>query len=214
MPDARRFQPIEQLLESRNDLWRGRHRPAGEALTSGRAELDHWLPTGGWPCGRLVELLPERLGIGEFSLLLPMLAEQTRRGLPVLLIAPPWVPCPQHLERVGVALEWLVVVRSTDQALWATEQGLKSGLCGAILLWHPRSRVRSQAIRRLQLAAECGPAPVFVCYRPGQQPPPSLASLRLGIRPGPELTLLRGNDQSKILDLGRSNVIPLHTGSH
>jgi protein ImuA len=211
MPDALDSQPIEELLESRSDLWRGRHRPAGDVLASGRAELDRWLPAGGWPCGRLVELLPERFGIGEFGLLLPMLAKQTRRGLPVLLVSPPWVPCPQHLERVGVALEQLVVIRSADQALWATEQGLKSGLCGAILLWHSPSRVRPQAIRRLQLAAECGPAPVFVCYRPGQQPPPSLASLRLGIRPGPELTLLRGNDRSKVLHLGRSNVVPLST---
>lgn len=209
MPDARVFRPIEQLLETRSDLWRGRHRPAGNVLASGRAELDRWLPAGGWPCGRLVEFLPEHFGIGEFSLLLPMLAEQTSRGLPVLLVSPPLVPCPQSLDRYGVALERLVVIRNADQALWATEQALKSGLCGAVLLWHPRGRVHPRAIRRLQLAAESGQAPLVVCYRPGQQPPPSLASLRLGIRPGPELTLLRGDGDSRRLNLGRSNVIPI-----
>ena len=209
MPDARFFRPIEQLLESRSDLWRGRHRPVGDTLASGRAELDHWLPAGGWPCGRLIELLPEHFGIGEFSLLLPMLAEQTRQGLPVLLVSPPLVPCPQHLDRCGVALERVVIVRNPDQALWATEQALKSGLCGAVLLWHPCDRVRPQAMRRLQLAAESGRAPLFVYYRPGQQPPPSLAGLRLAIQPGPELTLLRGNGDSRRLHLGRSNVIPI-----
>jgi len=202
-------QPLEQLLDSRPDLWRGRLRPAGTALGSGRAELDSWLPAGGWACGRLTEFLPVRFGIGELDILLPMLAEQTRQGLPVIFAAPPLVPCPQRLSQAGIALERLIVARKPEQALWVAEQGLKSGLCGAIVVWHPQGRVQPRAIRRLQLAAENGPAPVFVCYRPGQQPPPSLAALRLGIHPGPELVLLRGNGESGRLHLGRGNIVPI-----
>ena len=201
--------PVDELLRSRPDLWRGQQRPARQVIDTGQASLDAWLPDGGWPRGRLTELLPEPAGSGEFDLLLPMLAEQTRQGHPVILAAPPLIPCPQHLQHAGLALERLVIVRSPEQASWAAEQSLKSGLCGAVILWPPRGRIEARAIRRLQLAAESGSAPLFVCYRPGQKPPPSLATLRLAIRPGPELVLLRGSSQRRQLHLGRGNVVTM-----
>lgn len=209
MPESPTSNSIDQLLQSRPDLWRGQQRPARRVVATGRATLDDWLPDGGWPHGRLIELLPDPLGSGELDLLLPMLAEQTRQGRPIILAAPPLIPCPQHLEQAGLALERLVIVRLPDQAAWAAEQSLKSGLCGAVVLWPPRGRIETRAIRRLQLAAESGSAPLFVCYRPGQEPPPSLAKLRLGIRPGPELTLLRGRSQKPRLHLGRGNVVTM-----
>lgn len=202
-------QPLQNLLQQRTDLWRGRRRPAGQSVPSGRAELDAWLPDGGWPRASLIELLPRHLGDSELELLLPLLAEQTRQGWPVLLIAPPLIPCPQRLHRAGIALERLVIARDQDQGLWAAEQALKSGVCGSVLTWHPQGRVDARAIRRLQLAARSSAAPSFVCYRPGQTPPPSLAALRLGLEPGPQLTLLRGNGPERRLHLGRSNVVPM-----
>jgi protein ImuA len=201
--------PIDQLLRSRSDLWRGRRRPAERVLASGQAILDAWLPGGGWPLGRLIELMPDQFGCGELEMLLPMFAEQTRQQRPVLFAAPPLVPCPQRLQQAGLALEQLVIARQAEQALWVAEQALKSGLCGAVVVWHPPGRVAPRAIRRLQLAVENGDAPVFVCYQPGQQPPPSLAALRLAIQPGPCLRLLRGHQQADSLHLGRSNVVPL-----
>ncbi len=213
MADAQPLPPLDQLLRQRSDLWRGRKRPRGAVLSSGQARLDEWLPGGGWPCGRLTELLPSALGIGELSLLLPSLAAQTRQGRPLLLIAPPLIPCPQHLDRAGVDLQRLVIVRQAAQALWAAEQGLKSGLCGAVLVWHPRGRVQEKSIRRLQLAAEQGSAPLFVYYLPGQRPPVALASLRLAIQPGPELELLRGDAGGRRIHLGRGNVIRLDTST-
>lgn len=206
MPETRLLQ---NLLDQRNDLWRGRRRPSAQAAPSGRAELDAWLPDGGWPHGSLIELLPEHVGSGELDLLVPLLAEQTRHGWPVLLVAPPLIPCPQRLHRAGIALDRLVIVRDSSQALWAAEQALKSGVCGSIVTWHPRGRVDARPIRRLQLAAREGSAPAFVCYCPGQVPPPSLAALRLGIRPGPILSLLRGSGPERTLHLGRGNVIAL-----
>jgi hypothetical protein len=206
MPDE---QPLQRLLDQRSDLWRGRRRPPSRASASGNAELDAWLPDGGWPRGRLIELLPACLGSGELDLLMPLLADQTRHGQTVLLIAPPLVPCPQRLHRAGIALDRLVVVRAPDQALWAAEQSLKSGVCGSMLIWHPRGRVDARSIRRLQLAARDSDAPAFVCYRPNQQPPPSLSALRLGLAPGPQLTLLRGDGPTRTLHLGRANVIEL-----
>ena len=202
-------QTLQHLLDQRSDLWRGQRRPRGAVAASGRAELDAWLPDGGWPRGRLVELLPKCLGCGELELLLPLLAEQTRQRQPVLLIAPPLVPCPQRLHRVGIALDRLVVVRGQEDALWAAEQALKSGVCGSIVTWHPRGRVESRPIRRLQLAARASDAPAFVCYHAGQRPPPSLSALRLGLAPGPKLSLLRGDGPTRTLHLGRANVIEL-----
>ncbi|MEE4637697.1 MAG: translesion DNA synthesis-associated protein ImuA [Wenzhouxiangella sp.] len=206
MSDA---QPLQRLLDQRSDLWRGRRRPRSRTAASGSAELDAWLPDGGWPRGHLIELLPTCLGSGELDLLVPLLAEQTRQGQPILLIAPPLVPCPQRLHRAGIALDRLIVVRTPDQALWAAEQSLKSGVCGSVLVWHPRGRVDARSIRRLQLAARDSDAPAFVCYRPNQQPPPSLSALRLGLAPGPQLTLLRGDGPPRTLHLGRANVIEL-----
>ena len=206
MPDS---QALQQLLNQRGDLWRGRHRSAAAVASSGRAELNHWLPDGGWPHATLTELLPDTFGSGELDILLPLLAEQTRQGQPVLLVAPPLVPCPQRLHRAGLALDRLMVIRAQKDALWAAEQALKSGVCGSIVTWYPRGRVDARSIRRLQLAARAGDAPAFLCYRPGQQPPPSLSALRLGLAPGPRLTLLRGGSSERTLHMGRPNVIAL-----
>ena len=192
--------PLGELLATRRDLWRGRESAGGAAtLSSGHRDLDRLLPGGGWPCGRIVELVPERFGVGELHLLLPFLAERTRREHPVVLIAPPLIPCPQNLQAAGLDLAQLVVVRDRNQALWAAEQCLKSGLCGAVSIWPPQ-RVPARTLRRLQLAAEQGPAPVFVHYRPDQPPPPSLATLRLAIRPGSELEILRATGRGRTGD--------------
>lgn len=208
MPSPQSPSSLKELLSQRPDLWQGRRRPQARALSSGRADLDRWLPDQGWPTGRLIELMPACFGLGELGLLLPVMARQTQDARPVILIAPPWIPCPQRLARAGVALDQLIVVRDTRHAFWAAEQGLKSGLCGLVMLWPPRGRVPERSVRRLQLAAEKGQAPAFVCYRPDQSAPPSLAALRLAIHPGPTLELLRGNAQhNERFHLGRSNVV-------
>ena len=164
---------------------------------------------GGWPRGRLIELLPEQPGCGELDLLLPALAEQTRQRRPVMFIAPPLVPCPQALLRAGLDLAHLLVVRDRRHRLWCAEQSLKSGLCGALVVWPDPRDVDERSIRRLLLAAENGDAPLFVCYPPGSQPPPSLARLRLALRPGGEIEILRGGREGAVSRLGMNNVVPL-----
>jgi hypothetical protein len=202
---------LERLLSERGDVWRGRRRRPAPALTTGRATLDARLPDGGWPRGRLIELLPERFGVGEMELLLPCLTELTRREKPVLLVAPPLVPCPQALSRAGLDLARLVIVRGQAQVFWAAEQALKSGLCGAVVAWPTTGDVDDKPVRRLQLAAESGEAPVFLCYAPGSNPPPSLAALRLAIRGGGEIEILRsrGGEATGPVKLGLDNVVAL-----
>ena len=194
---------IEQLLNHRSDLWRGRARRSLPVAATGLGWLDRGLPGGGWPLGRLTELQPRLPGCGELGLLLPFFARCTQQGQPVVLAGPTLVPGPQALAGAGVVLEHLIVVRAVDEALWAAEQCLKSGLCGSVAVWPPSGRVGEKAVRRLQLAAGDGPGPAFVIYRPDQTPPPSVSTLRLGLAPGPEIEVLRspaGLVESKRLD--------------
>lgn len=182
---------LEQLLDRRGDLWRGRARRSLPATPTGFDWLDRGLPGGGWPLGRLTELLPRVNGCGELGLLLPLLARCTRQGRPVVLAGPGLVPGPQALNRAGVVLEHLVVVREGREVLWAAEQCLKSGLCGSLAVWLPPGRIAGRAVRRLQLAAEQGPGAAFVVYRPGQSPPASVSALRLALSPGSRVEVLR-----------------------
>lgn len=183
---------LEQLLRQRSDLWRGRGRPAPAACPSGLDWLDAGLPGGGWPQSGLVELLVQRPGCGELGLLLPLLARCTRAGQPVVLAGPPLIPGAQALLQAGVQLERLLVLQHAEELLWAAEQCAASGLCAALAVWLPPGRVNERAIRRLRLAAESSPGPLFTLYGPGQRPPSSLATLRLRLRPGMQVEVMRG----------------------
>ncbi|QOC23843.1 translesion DNA synthesis-associated protein ImuA [Wenzhouxiangella sp. AB-CW3] len=183
--------PLDTLLAGRRDLWRGRRPSRLPALSTGHRVLDEQLPDGGWPCARLIELMIDRPGGGEMSLLLPMLAELTCREQPVILVTPPLVPCPQALLTAGLNLSALTIIRHRAHALWAAEQCLKSGLCGAVVLW-PQKPLQPRQLRRLQLAAENGTAPAFIVHgHDGAPQPASMTALRLAIRPGPSVELLR-----------------------
>lgn len=154
--------PMSPLLV-RDDVWRGRTRLRGaRGEPTGHAALDALLPDGGWPRGALSEILHARDGVGELQLVLPTLAALTRRGERVVMIAPPYAPCAVALAQRGVVLDQLVVLQPSSQqeALWATEQCLRSGAVGAVLAWP--GRVDTTKLRRLALAAEAGGALGFI----------------------------------------------------
>ena len=86
-----------------------------------------------------------------------------------------------HLE---VARLLWVCPQTPADALWATDQLLKSGTCAAVLCWLPQ--VHANALRRLHAAAQ-GSNVLFVALRPWlavQQPSP--APLRLQLQPHPQ----------------------------
>jgi protein ImuA len=62
--------------------------------------------------------------------------------------------------------------------LWALEQALKSGHVGAVLTWLPQ-RLKADALRRLQLAAQAHDGPVFLFREVEARTKPSAAPLRL-----------------------------------
>lgn len=183
---------VLDALLARPDLWRaGEHRLREKtgglpALPSGHAALDAELPGGGWPLGALVELLTDHQGIGELRLLLPALTRLTREGRKLVFTAPPYLPYAPALAGAGLDLTELVLLRPSGprECLWALEQTLRSGACGAVLGW-PKA-IDDRSLRRLQLAAEQGRA-LGLLFRPAEAARrPSPAALRLRLEPAPQ----------------------------
>lgn len=171
---------IETLLQ-RPDLWRGRHSPLlPEGLSTGYPALDARLPGHGWPTGAITELLCDREGIGELHLLLPALAALSHRQGWIAWVGSPHLPYAPALAAHGFDLARLLVVHPSQPGdrLWAMEQILRSGSCGALVGWPPAA-LGERPLRRLQLAAEEGKAFAFL-FRPGTAARvPSPAALRL-----------------------------------
>ena len=196
---------LQQLLDDRQDLWRGRAvSPAtAQGVPTGFAALDALLPWRGWPPGALSEILEGRPG-GAFGLVQPILARLSAEARWLLLIAPPFLPYAPALAASGLDLSRLAVVEAGDRIAWATEQGLRSGACSAVLAWG--GRWESSALRRLQLAAQTGGAVALLFRGEVAAREHSPAALRLQVRPSPdggEVTVLkqRGGRAGAVLQL-------------
>ncbi|MFO1407282.1 MAG: translesion DNA synthesis-associated protein ImuA [Steroidobacteraceae bacterium] len=168
-------------------LWRAREQPGAApgpaTLPTGYAALDRALPGGGWPRQGLVEILADRCGVGELSLLVPALAALCDGGGAgwLALVAPPYQPYAPALAARGIPLAHVLVVRAAS-AEWAMEQALRSGACGAVVGW---SASRDRAVlRRLQLAAETSSSLAVLFRASASAADPSPAVLRLVLEPG------------------------------
>lgn len=201
---------LQALLGGHPGLWLGDGKgtgPGDGVLSTGHAALDALLPGGGWPLGAVTEILFSREGIGELRILLSAAAELSREGRRIAWIGPPHLPYAPALAASGMRLSRILVVRSGTERdrLWAAEQCLRSGACGAVLAWPGTCDDRS--LRRLQLAAEKGGCLGFL-FRPeraaGRSSP---AALRLRLAPSPGgviVELLKGRGGA-----GRSAEVPL-----
>jgi protein ImuA len=166
-------------------LWRASQlaQASTRCVDTGHAALSAQLPGGGWPTGTLIDLLLQQPGIGEVRLLRPALRGVARRK--VVLLQPPHAPQALALAAMGLApadLVWLRSPRSSD-ALWAAEQVLRSGSCGALLFW--QQHVRADSLRRLHLAAQHGESLFFMLRPLAAAQEASPAPLRLSLRPAP-----------------------------
>ena len=210
-PALRAVPSVDSMLLDRR-LWRGQVAPSLPASRhpTGHAALDDALPAGGWPAAALVEVLFSADGLGELALLLPTLAALTAQDKPVLVIAPPYRAYAPAWQRAGVQLSRLHLVEANGKdALWAMEQALRAGCCGAVLGWPLRAEdaqgragvaggrmpgATDNSLRRLQVAAETGQTLGFA-FRPiGARDNPSPAPLRLALRGtahGPELRMIK-----------------------
>lgn len=178
---------VAELLQRQPGVWLGSgaypefSQPKTE--TSGWPELDRALPGGGWPVGAVTELYCPVEGIGEFSLLLPLLVRLTGAGKRVVLVSPPHLPYSQALGERGVKLDKLVLLspQSARDTLWAAEQTLRCSAVGLVVAWPQRAGDRE--LRRLQLAAETAGSTAII-YRPAREARTfSPAALRMLVKP-------------------------------
>ena len=205
---------VEELLQQHPArLWRARE-PGGRAasappgIPTGHAALDCCLPGQGWPQQGLVEILADECGSGELELLMPALARLcggatvtsrtaatiagVHAGGWIAWVSPPHVPYAPALAAWGLDLQRMLVVHGGNATEWAMEQALRSEACSAVLAWaNPRG---TQALRRLQLAAEQSRC-LAVLFRPlaaARNPSPAVLRLTVkgGIR-GPEVCVLK-----------------------
>ena len=149
---------------------------AGATVASGHGALDAELPGGGWPLGAISEILQPPGVCQEWRLLLPAL---TRTCGPVVLVGPPQVPFGPGLAAQGLDARRLLWVGAVAPAarLWATEQALRCAEVVAVLAWLPQ--VRTEQLRRLQLAAQTHSKLLFVLRPAAVQSESSPAVLRL-----------------------------------
>ncbi|MFZ6657803.1 translesion DNA synthesis-associated protein ImuA [Undibacterium sp. TJN19] len=192
-------------------LWRASQlaRGNGGYLDTGYSELKAELPGGGWPLGQLTEILLAQTGTAELRLLKPALCQLDNR--PVILLAPPFIPQALALADAGLQTTQLIWIRCNKyvDALWAAEQVLRNGSCGALLFW--QSQIRSEALRRLHLAAQSSDTLFFLMRTLRAAQAPSPAPLRLSLRPsqnGLELEIIkrRGSQRDRPISI----YLPLH----
>lgn len=173
------MQPLEAILQH-PAIWRANDcaRVAIPSIPTGFPGLDAALPGGGWPAAALTEIYADGPGSGELQVLMPAAARLTRAGRWIVLIAPPYIPYAPALAAQGLALQRLILVRtsSAEESFWACEQALRFQGCGAALAWIDRAPER--ALKRLQLAAEAGTAAALL-FRSHRVIPASPAALRL-----------------------------------
>jgi cell division inhibitor SulA len=153
-----------------------------QGIATTHAELDSALPEHGWPLGALTELLVKHTGTGELSLLAPALRAICEQGRSIALLAPPYLPQACAWQQAGIPLERLLIVEAEGRdLLWSAEQVLRSGECGAVVLWgHAVGKaLNHRALQRLHLAASTGKALCFLYRSLNAQAEASPAPLRL-----------------------------------
>jgi protein ImuA len=150
-------------------------------IDTGHPTLSAQLPGGGWPTGTLIDLLLQQQGIGELRLLRPALVSAAKRR--IVLLQPPHPPQALALAALGLSPSQLIWIRSSRSAdaLWAAEQVLRSGSCGALLLW--QNHARGETLRRLHLAAQSAETLFFMLRPLAAAQDASPAPLRLSLRP-------------------------------
>ena len=166
------------------DVWRASEMAVSRATTcsTGHALLDAELPNNGWPRSSLIELLLQQAGIGEMQLLKPALVRLSKNQR-IALVQPPYIPHAIACKTWGIDTSQLLWMRakSTGDAMWTTEQILKNGGCGAVILW--QSNVRAESLRRLNLAAQTTDTWFWLMRPMACGADASPAPLRLALRP-------------------------------
>lgn len=168
---------LGRLIDTTPYLWRG-NQPLSQKLEvfpSGYQTLDRALPSGGWPLGNIVELLPIAAGIGELRLLLPIIRTITRNQGYVVIINTPYELYTPALVNAGVELDYVLRItpKNRKDAFWVAEKALVTAACRMVLLWpdgfadaagQSKRYIDHRLTRRLQVAARSGNS-ILMLYR-------------------------------------------------
>ena len=128
-------------------------------IGTGHTALDAYLPWRGWPTGAMTEIMTDAVGCGELSLLSPAMARLTQEKRPILCIGVPYKLFSPSLRQAGIDGSRISQINPSPtfkqfaDNLWSTEQALKTGLPGMVVLWSPpRSNTTIESLRRLHMA--------------------------------------------------------------
>lgn len=191
---------------------------AETVVSSGFAALDEVLG-GGWPASRLIEVLCDRVGIGELSLLLPTLPRDHAGEHDTQNVAL-WIREPSTSTRsasvayapaldfhgVDTARLYFADTASTIDTLWVLEQALLSRALGHVSAWI-RENPRDLSLRRIATAARRARSLCFLMRPTSAARIATPAELRIKIAPAAhgelEVSLLkrRGLLQEKKIKL-------------
>jgi cell division inhibitor SulA len=151
----------------KNEPFRGVDLIYGSTLTTNKniysstfEDLDRILPDGGWPRVGITEILIPTIGANVLRLLLPALAEISKKRW-VVLVSPPYTPFSLAWEQAGADVSKILVIdlpesdsRNRTNTLWAYEQALRFDGCGAALFWG--DEMSTLELRKLYRATEIG----------------------------------------------------------
>ncbi|TAG48291.1 MAG: translesion DNA synthesis-associated protein ImuA [Betaproteobacteria bacterium] len=133
---------------------------SGAGIATSFAVLDAFLPWRGWPVGAMSEIMTDRVGCGEMSLVLPAMARLSQEKRQILCVGAPHELFASALIDAGIDPARVTQINAAEAShsnkkqkenLWCTEQILKTGLPGMVLLWS-RNTCTPEVLRRLQLA--------------------------------------------------------------
>ena len=175
---------LPDTLPEFQGVWRASQMAVSRTATcsTGFDIIDDELPGRGWPRSALIELLLQQSGIGEMQLLKPVLS-QLSATQKIVLVQPPYLPQAMACRSWGIHtpnLLWIKTAGAAD-ALWATEQVLKHGCGGAVILW--QTNVRNESLRRLHLAAQATDTWLWLLRPLTARMDSSPALLRIALRP-------------------------------
>ena len=228
---------ITKLL-ARHDTWRGQSQKTTQcSVSSGNDQVDLLLK-GGWPTAALTELLIQRPGIGELSLLLPAIRDYCQNNYLSVWLDPPYQPYAPALSAAGIALQKVLIVQSKNarEWLWVAEQCIRNN--ALLLAWSDNKTPSYSDLRKLQLAAADSGHAAFLLssnkgasgreYSNDKLSASSPATLRLevdsageknlrlsvrklrGVAPGEQLLIPRGKDLGSQTSLAKLPVNSIH----
>ncbi|OZG73800.1 hypothetical protein BTA51_08300 [Hahella sp. CCB-MM4] len=167
-------------LYQQQSLNTGKYMPQG--IDTGFSVLNERLADAGWPANGVTEILYDRQGAGEISILLPALQRLSEDDKWLTWVAPPHRLHGPALAAAGINVQRLLLIHPSDRSardtLWSTEEAIKSGAASAVLSWP--GQIKPEHVRRLQIVAAQHHTPCFLFREQGAAATP--CALRIHVQ--------------------------------